>query len=314
MTGALRNLAHVFKLAFQGWKADNCLSMGAALAFYSLLSIGPLLVLVITLSGLVIGRDAAYDLLMSQMSGLLGDTGAQGVQTVLESASQDKQGIVQTAVSFALLVVGATTVFGELQDDLNRIWKCTADKRNGIWAQVRKRLLSFGLILVIGFLLLTSLVVSAAISYMGGQWFGGNEQVARVLELGSSLLVMTGLFALTFKILPERRIPWGDVAFGAFVTAVLFTIGKYLIGLYIGKSAIASDFGAAGTVVVVIVWVYYSSQIFFLGAQFTRAWSLQREQHEAANDKFGSEPLEMIDVARHIVQGGGGLPPKAPAS
>lgn len=303
MAAAPRKVFDVFKLALKGWKEDNCLSMGAALAFYSLLSIGPLLVLVITLTGLFIGRDAAYELLMAQMSGLLGDTGARGVQTVLESASQDRQGLFQTMASSTLLVIGATTVFGELQDDLNRIWKCKPDKSSGIMAQVRKRLLSFGLILVIGFLLLVSLVVSAAISYMGGRWFGGNEHAARLLELGASLLVMTGLFALTFKILPERRIPWGDVAFGAFVTAVLFGIGKYLIGLYIGKSAIASEFGAAGTVVVVIVWVYYSSQIFFLGAQFTRAWSLRREQREAANDRFGSEPMEMIDVARHIVKG-----------
>ena len=311
MTITLRGLANVFKLALKGWKADNCLSMGAALAFYSLLSIGPLLVLVITLSGLVIGRDEAYDLLMTQLSGLLGDTGAQGVQTVLESASKDKQGLVQTAVSFVLLVIGATTVFGELQDDLNRIWKCKPDARSGIMTQLRKRLLSFGLIVAIGFLLLTSLVVSAAISYMGGNWFGGNEYVARMLEMIASVLVMTGLFALIFKILPERGIAWGDVAFGAFVTAVLFAIGKYLIGLYIGKSAIASDFGAAGTVVVVIVWVYYSSQIFFLGAEFTRAWSLRREQREAANDTWGSEPMEMIDVARHIVEGGT-LPGKDP--
>jgi membrane protein len=128
----------------------------------------------------------------------------------------------------------------------------------------------------------------------------------------ASVLVMTGLFALTFKILPERRIAWGDVAVGALVTAVLFAIGKYLIGLYIGKSAIASDFGAAGTVVVVIVWVYYSSQIFFLGAEFTRAWSLKREQREAANQDFGAESLEMIDVAKHIVEGGI-LPGKNPS-
>lgn len=298
-----RELARVFKLALKGWKDDNCLSMGAALAFYSLLSMAPLLVLVITLAGLFIGHEEAHRLLLAQMSGLLGDTGAQGVRTVLESAAQDRKGVVQTVVSFALLVLGATTVFGELQDDLNRIWKCKPDKRSGIWHQVRKRLLSFGLIVVIGFLLLTSLVVSAAITYMGGSWFGGDERVARVLELGASLAVMTVLFALMFKILPERRIAWGDVAFGAFVTAVLFGIGKYLIGLYIGKSAIASDFGAAGTVVVVVVWVYYSSQILFLGAQFTRAWSLRREQREAANDRFGSEPMEMVDVARHIVQG-----------
>jgi membrane protein len=299
----LRELAHVFKLALAGWKADNCLSMGAALAFYSLLSMAPLLVLVITIAGLVIGHDEAQALLLAQMSGLLGDAGAQGVRTVLQSASQDRQGLVQTVVSFLLLIVGATTVFGELQDDLNRIWKCRPDKGSGIWRQVRKRLLSFGLILVIGFLLLTSLVVSAAISYMGGEWFGGDKRIARALELGASLLVMTGLFSLTFKILPGRRIPWGDVAFGAFVTAALFSIGKYLIGLYIGKSAIASDFGAAGTVVVVIVWIYYSSQIFFLGAEFTRAWSLRREQREAANNEFGAESLEMVEVARHIVQG-----------
>lgn len=303
MNASPRELAQVFKLAFAGWRVDNCLSMGAALAFYSLLSMAPLLVLVITLAGVFIGRDEAHALLLAQMSGLLGATGAEGVRTVLESASHDKHGLVQTAVSFVLLIIGATTVFGELQDDLNRIWKCKPDKRSGIWNQVRKRLLSFGLILVIGLLLLTSLVVSAAISYMGGNWFGGDERIARALELAASLLVMTGLFALMFKILPERRIPWRDVAFGAFVTALLFGVGKYLIGLYIGKSAIASDFGAAGTVVVVIVWVYYSSQILFLGAEFTRAWSLRREQREAANDRFGSEPMEMLEVARHIVEG-----------
>ncbi len=308
-----RRLGHVFRLALKGWRDDNCMSMGAALAFYSLLSMAPLLVLVITLAGLFIGTDKAHELLLTQLSGLLGDTGAQGVRTVLAAASKDEKGILQTAVSFALLVVGATTVFGELQDDLNRIWNCKPEVKNGIIALLRKRLLSFGLIVAIGFLLLTSLVVSAAISYMGGNWFGGNEYVARMLEMASSLLVMTGLFAMIYKILPERRIPWGDVVFGAFVTAVLFTIGKYLIGLYIGKSAIASDFGAAGTVVVVIVWVYYSSQIFFLGSEFTRAWSLQREQLDAANQDFGAESLEMLDVARHIVQGGA-VPPNSPAT
>lgn len=306
MIGAIGGLAQVFKLAFKGWKADNCLSMGAALAFYSLLSMGPLLVLVVTLAGVFIGRDQAYTALLGQLSGLLGDTGAEGVKAVLASASRDSNGLWQTAASFALLVVGATTVFGELQDDLNRIWKCEPDKGGGIWHQLRKRLLSFGLIVAIGFLLLTSLAVSAAISYMGGEWFGGNEHVARVLELVASLVVMTGLFMMIFRILPSRHIPWGDVALGAFVTAMLFGIGKYLIGLYIGKSAIASDFGAAGTVVVVIVWIYYSSQIFFLGAEFTRAWSLRREGRESANAEFGSEPQEMLDVARRIVKGGPG--------
>ena len=309
MVASLREAPRLLKLAFKGWKADNCLSMGAALAFYSLLSMAPLLVLVITLAGLFIGRDEAHELLLTQMSGLLGDAGGQGVRTVLESASQDKQGIVQTVVSFVLLVIGATTVFGELQDDLNRIWKAEPDKKSGIWSQIRKRLLSFGLIVVIGFLLLTSLVVSAAISYMGGAWFGGNEFVARALEMSASLAVMTALFALTFKILPSQRPAWRDVALGAFITAVLFSIGKYLIGLYIGKSAIASDFGAAGTVVVVIVWVYYSSQIFFFGAEFTRAYAVWRAStHQAANSDFGSETGEMVEVAKRIVAGG--VPPK----
>lgn len=304
MIAALKQTPHLFKLALKGWKSDNCLSMGAALAFYSLLSMAPLLVLVITLAGIFIGREQAHDLLLTQMSGLLGEAGGQGVRTVLESASQDQKGLVQTLVSFALLVVGATTVFGELQDDLNRIWKAKLDPKSGIWSQVRKRLLSFGLIVVIGFLLLTSLAVSAAISYMGGQWFGGNEIVARVLEMTASLAVMTFLFALTFKILPSQRPAFRDVWLGALITALLFGIGKYLIGLYIGKSAIASQFGAAGTVVVVIVWVYYSSQIFFLGAEFTRAYSVWHAAlHEAANSDFSSEPDEMVEVAKHIVAG-----------
>ena len=304
MLPALREIPRLSRLALKGWKADNCLSMGAALAFYSLLSMAPLLVLVITLAGVFIGRDEAHALLLTQMSGLLGETGAEGVRSVLSSASRDSDGIVQTAVSFLALIIGATTVFGELQDDLNRIWKSEPTTGGGVWSQVRKRLLSFGLIVVIGFLLLTSLAVSAAISYMGGAWFGGNELIARALELVASLAVMTGLFALTFKILPSRRPAFRDVWPGAFMTAALFSIGKFLIGLYIGKSALASDFGAAGTVVVVIVWVYYSSQIFFLGAEFTRAYALWRaSRHAAANSDFGSEPAEMIEVAKRIVEG-----------
>jgi membrane protein len=304
MTNVLRSAAHLSRLALRGWRDDNCMSMGAALAFYSLLSMAPLMVLVITLAGLVIGRDQAQSLLLTQLSGLLGPTGAEGVRTVLSSASHDNRGLVQTLVSFGALVIGATTVFGELQDDLNRIWQCVGQRVNGLWALVRKRLLSFGLIAAIGFLLLTSLVVSAAISYMGGAWFGGNEHIARALDLGASLAVMTGLFALVYKILPNTRIAWRDVVFGSFVTAVLFGIGKYLIGLYIGSSAIASDFGAAGTVVVVIVWVYYSSQIFFLGAEFTRAWAVRRATPSAAaNSDYGSEPAEMIEVAKRIVSG-----------
>ena len=291
--------------ALKGWSADNCLSMGAALAFYSLLSMGPLLVLVITLAGLIIGREEAQQLLMTQMSGLLGDAGAEGVQNILQGAQQDKEGIFQVVVSFVVLLIGATTVLGELQDDLNRIWKCEAPKTSGIWGQVRKRLLSFSLILAIGMLLLVSLALSAFVSYLGGLWLSGvGTALARALEFSVSIVVTTALFAMTFKILPARRIPWSDVLLGSLMTAVLFAIGKYLIGLYIGKSAVASDFGAAGTVVVVILWIYYSSQIFFLGAEFTRAYSLRHgsKSPEAANSDYGND-VAMVERARRIVRG-----------
>ncbi len=296
----------LFKAAAAGWKADNCLSMGAALAFYSLLSMAPLLILVITVAGLVIGRDEAQALLFTQLSGLLGDTGAEGVKDVLENAGDKEDGLLQTLVSGVVLLIGATTVFGELQDDLDRIWKAESPKAKGLWGQVRKRLLSFGLIVVVGFLLLVSLVVSAAVSYMGSRWFGGTEAIARALELVGSLVVMTALFALIFRILPSRRIPWGDVLIGALVTAVLFTIGQYLIGLYIGKSSVASGFGAAGTLVVAIVWIYYSSQIFFFGAELTRAYSLahgSKSSAQAANSDYGSAEAAMVARAEDIVRG-----------
>lgn len=202
--------------------------------------------------------------------------------------------------------VGATTVFGELQDDLNRIWRAEAPRAGGIRGQVRKRLLSFGLIVVIGFLLLVSLAVSAAVSYLGSVWLAGAaESLAHALELAGSLVVMTALFALTFRILPNRSIPWSDVLVGALVTAVLFSIGKFLIGLYIGKSAVASDFGAAGTLVVAIMWVYYSSQIFFFGAELTRAYSLRlgSSRQEAANSEFSTDEAAMLARARQIVRG-----------
>ena len=300
---ALRALPRLAKEAFAGWNADNCLSMGAALAFYSLLSMAPLLVLVISVAGLAIGRDEAQSLLMTQLSGLLGDTGAEGVRVVLDAASGQRDGILQTVISFLVLVAGASTVLTELQDDLNRIWKCDASKASGIWAQVRKRLLSFGLIAAVGLLLITSLAVSAAISYMGSL-MGGGAVVARVLDIVGSLVVTSLLFAVIFKLLPERRIPWSDVMLGSFVTAVLFAIGKYLIGLYIGKSAVASHFGAAGTLVVVIVWVYYSSQILFFGAELTRAYSTRHgsRRADAVNSDYETGDA-MVERAKRILKG-----------
>ena len=292
------------KRSFSGWQADNAMSMGAALAFYSMLSLAPLLVLVIMITGMVIGRDQAQELLMTQLSGLLGDTGAQGIQVMLEAANTGREGLIGTLVSGFLLLLGATTVFGELQDDMNRIWSCEGPKGGGLWGQLRKRLVSFGLIVVIGFLLLVSLALSALVSYMGTAWFSAaGAFLAHALELAVSIVVSTLLFMMMFKILPSRRIPWRDVLLGALITAVLFSIGKYLIGLYIGKSAVASKFGAAGTVVVAITWVYYSAQIFFFGSEFTRAYSTGHGSRKlgAANSDYVEH--DMVKRAEKIVRG-----------
>jgi membrane protein len=302
-----RNVWDLAKRAFTAWSEDGANSMGAALAFYTLLSMAPLLVLVITVAGLIIGRDEAQQLLMSQLSGLLGDTGAQGVQTVLEAADNQESGLKATIVSFFTLLLGATTVFAELKTDLDRIWKVKAPKSSGLWNFIRTRLLSFGLVVSIGFLLLVSLVVSAFLSYVGTSLLGGSEAAMYALEFVGSMVVMTFLFAAVYKVLPSEPIAWRDVMVGAAVTAVLFWIGKFLIGLYIGKSSVASSFGAAGTLVVTIVWVYYSAQIFFLGAEFTHEYSLSHGSKSrargAANADFAREEEDMLARARDIVKG-----------
>ena len=274
--------------ALAGWSRDNAASMGAALAFYTLLSMAPLLVLVIALAGLVIGHDEAQRLLMTQLSGLLGDTGAQGVKVVLDSAATRKGGLVATVLSFATLLLGATTVFAELKTDLDRVWQVKRPRASGVWDFLRARLLSFGLVVSIGFLLLVSLAVSAALAYVGAT-LGGGESVMYGMEFVGSVIVMTFLFATIYKVLPSTPIAWGDVWAGAAMTALLFWIGKFAIGLYLGKSTVASSFGAAGTVVMAIVWVYYSAQIFFLGAELTHEYSLShgtRSDLAAANSEF----------------------------
>ncbi|HEX3097106.1 MAG TPA: YihY/virulence factor BrkB family protein [Usitatibacter sp.] len=302
----LRSFGDLFVRAFKAWSADWAPSMGAALAFYTLFSLAPLLVLAIAIAGFVIGHDAAQELLMRELSGLLGETGARGVKSVLDATATQKDGLIATAVSLATLVLGATTVFAELRNDLDRIWHCQPPKSGGIWATLRARFLSFGMVVAIGFLLLVSLVLSAAVSYVGGL-FGGSEVVMHMLELLVSIVVVTGLFALTFKVLPSAHIAWGDVWLGSLVTAVLFSIGKFLIGLYLGKSAVASSYGAGGTLVVVILWVYYSAQIFFYGAEFTHEHALlagsRSGGREAANSEFAREDDAMVARARRIVKG-----------
>lgn len=302
----LKEFAGLFTRAYRSWVDDGAPSMGAALAFYTLFSLAPILVLAIAIAGAVIGHDRAQQLLLTELSGLLGETGAQGVKSVLDATRTHHGGMLATAASLATLALGATTVFAELRLDLDRIWRCRGIKGDGVWGMIHTRFLSFGMVVAIGFLLLVSLVVSAGIAYVGGL-LGGNEAMMRAIEFVASVAVTTGLFALVFKLLPTVRIDWRDVWSGSLVTAILFWIGKFLIGLYLGRSAMASSYGAAGTLVVVIVWVYYSAQIFFYGAEFTNAYAKAAGSHrvqDAANSDFVREDDAMVARARRIVKGG----------
>jgi len=297
----VKQIWRLVKTAASSWVDDYAQSMGAALAYYTMFSIAPLLLIVISIAGLIFGVEAARGEIFGQLQGLMGEQGALAIQGLLESASEPSKSVTATIIGVALLLVGATTVFGELQDALDRIWRAPErDRGAGIWGLLRARLLSFGMILGIGFLLMVSLVSSAALSALGKWWgpiFGGWELLAQAINLLLSFALTTAVFALIYKIMPRVKIAWHDVWIGAVVTALLFTIGKFLIGLYIGKSSIASGFGAAGSLVVVLVWVYYSAQIFLMGAEFTWAYS------HAFGSRKGQWPQEAAAARGKIKSG-----------
>ncbi len=267
---SLKSLWPVLKQAVNSWLEDRAPSMGAALAYYSAFSIAPLLIIVITVAGIFFGRDAAQEAIVGQLQGLLGEGGGTAVKDILKSSSDLGSGVT-LAVGVAALLLGATTAFVELQDDLDRIWKAKPRVGSGIMNLIRSRLMSFGMVLLIGFLLTVSLALSAGVAAIGSAMFGDAEAVVHLVTFGLSFGIITLLFAMIFKVLPNVDIDWRDVWIGAAITALLFEIGKILIGLYIGKSSVASSFGAAGPFVVLIVWLYYSTQIFLLGAEFTHA-------------------------------------------
>ena len=258
------------------WNTDDASSMGAALAFYTLFSIAPLVVMVIAGASLIFGPDAAQEHILGQLRTLTGSAGAQAVTDLLKSANSPAKSALTAVVGTVILLLGATTVFTELHGNLNRIWRSpTAPKASGIWHLLRTRILSFGMILGIQFLLIVSLVVSAALAAAGAWWgarFAGWPLVNQGLNFIMSLAIYTVVFAMIYKYLPRAHITWHDVWIGAAVTAVLFEIGKQLIGL-VGMTSITSAFGAAGSLVVLLIWVYYSAQVFLLGAEFTRVYA-----------------------------------------
>jgi membrane protein len=261
----------------RAWISHRAASKGAALAFYTLFSMAPILVLVMAILGRVLGRQAVQGELFAQLQGLLGSAGALAVQSLVADAHLPGSGTMATWLASILLVLGATSVFAELKDSLDDIWNVTVPVPTGLWAVLRSRLLSFGLMLVLAFLLLVSLVVDAGLALAARFMVGLRVPALPLISLLSlvlSYLVIAALFAVIYRMLPEVRLSWRDVSVGALATAALFSLGKHLIGVYLGNSAVASSFGAAGSVAALLVWVYYSAQIFFLGAEFTREYAL----------------------------------------
>jgi len=273
-----KQLVQVMRCALDEWFTHRASSKGAALAFYTAFSIAPILVLVIAVAGFFYGAEAAQGQLLTELKGLVGPQGAEAIQLVLAGAQNKESGMWATIIATVLLLVGATTVFAELKDSLDEIWNVPPPKGATWWVVLRTRLLSFGLILVLAFLLMVSLVVSAALAviedYVGGLW---KDAAVLLSWLASaiSFFVIAVLFGVIYKLLPRVKLSWHDVTIGALGTAAMFTLGKFLIGLYIGNSGVANSFGAAGSMIALMLWVYYSAQIFFLGAEFARQYALQ---------------------------------------
>jgi membrane protein len=258
--------------------ADDALSRGASISFYTVTSIGPVLFIVVAIAGLAFGEDAARGAIAGQLTGLMGSASADLVQTVVQSASGKSSGILASAVGAATLLITASGVFGEMQSALNAIWK-VQPQGTTVSRLVRARATSLGLVAALGFLLLVSLVISAILSgfssYINAVLPSG-ALILQVLDFIISFTLISVLFAAIYKVLPDVALSWHDVLVGAVITALLFTVGKFLIGLYLGHSAVASSYGAAGALIIVLLWIYYSVQIFLLGAEFTKIYASRR--------------------------------------
>ena len=273
---AFKQIWGLTKEAMSAWSKDYAPSMGAALSYYTLFSITPLLIIVIAVAGLIFGADAVRTVVFDQLHALMGEEGAEAVQDMLARSSEPTTGGFAAILSVVGLLIGATTAFGEIQSALDRIWRAPVYKGSGLWFLVRTRLLSFGMILGLAFLLTVSLITSAALSTIGkwwDGWLGGWEVLAPILDIVVTLGFLTLVFALIYRMIPRVSVAWSDVWIGAAVTSILFTIGKVLIGLYLGKSDVTSSFGTAGSLVVVMIWVYYASLIFLFGAELTRVYA-----------------------------------------
>ena len=286
----LKILWELLKETFKEWNEDKASRLAAALAYYTVFSLAPLLIIVIAIAGAVFGDEAARGQIVGQLKGLLGKDGAEVIQMAIQNASKPNSGgAIASLLNIVLLLFGASGVFGQLQESLNTVWEVAPKPGLGVKGFIRNRFLSFSMVLGIGFLLLVSLVLSAALSVLSsfmGDLIPGIDFIWQIVNLVISFGVITLLFAMIYKILPDVKIVWSDVWIGAAITSLLFVMGKYLIGLYLGNASVGSAYGAAGSLVVVLIWVYYSAQILFFGAEFTQVYA----------QKYGSQIVPAKDA------------------
>lgn len=273
---SIKSMWQILKIAGKGWSEDNVSRLAAAIAYYTIFSLSPLLLICIAIAGSVFGEEAARGQLVGQMRSLVGDQGARVIEDAVQSASAPDVRSIASIISIAVLLFGASGVFAQLQDALNTIWNVEARPGASIFSLIRQRLLSFSAVLGVGFLLIVSLVVSAALTAAGSYFANvipGHEAVWGALNALVSFTIITLLFALLFKFMPDVEVRWRDVWFGAILTSVLFVVGKTLLGVYLGRGSFGSAYGAAGSLVVLLAWIYYSAQIFLFGAELTQAYA-----------------------------------------
>ena len=300
----LRSIFEMLKQTASEWMDQNMSRLGAALAFYTLFAIAPLFVIVLAIAGLWFGEEAARRELFTQVSGLVGSEGGEAIQALVSAAHKPKTGAWAAIIAVVTLFVGATGVFVELQDALNSVWGVRRVSGRGLRNFIKNRLLSFALIAGIGFLLLVSLILSAGLSALGSFMVGllpAQETIWQAINFMVSFGVITLLFAMIFKVLPDVKIAWRDVWIGAIITALLFNFGKLLFGLYLGRSSVTSVYGAAGSLVVVLLWVYYSAQILFFGAKFTQVYSNRYGSH--FEPMPGAEAVSLKEVVSEPSRG-----------
>ena len=272
----LKTIFNLLKETFSEWNEDKAPRLAAALAYYTAFSLAPLLVVVISIAGLIYGKEAVQGQVQYQIQGAVGSQAASAIQDMLANFSHPSSGIIATVLGVVTLVLGAAGLFGQLQDALNTIWEVTPKPGQGILAMIRQRFLSFSMVLGICFVLLVSLLLSAVVSALGNViavHIPQQETLLQIINLVISFGVITVLFAAIYKVLPDVKISWKDVWMGAAVTALLFTIGKYALGLYLGQSSVSSSYGAAGSFVLLLLWIYYSAQILLFGAEFTQVYA-----------------------------------------